>query len=67
MDITEMVFYLFALLVGLGVWKDSRPLLIAGGFVGIVAGALFFMADSLVAAGLLVIVGAYFVFSGVEQ
>lgn len=62
-----MMFALFLLLAGLGTLKDSKALLIAGGFVGIITGAFYFLDESLPAAGLVVIVGAYFLFAGVEK
>jgi len=62
-----MMFALFVLLVGLGSAKDSQALTVAGGFVGIITGAFYFLEESIPAAGLLIIVGAYFIFAGVEK
>jgi hypothetical protein len=67
METALMMFALFLLLAGLGVLKDSKGLLIAGGAVGIITGAVYFLGESLPAAALLIILGAYFLFSGVEK
>lgn len=67
MEVELMMFALFLLLGGLGVLKDSKALLIAGGFVGIIMGAFYLLSESLPAAGLVIIIGAYFLFSGVEK
>lgn len=67
MDITLFGFLLFALLLVLGIGKDSGPLTAGAGLIGILLGIFFLLADSAIMAGIMVIVGAYCLFEGISE